>query len=171
MDYKFNSVLEKFEYNKVWNYHFKIPDLVASDILTNGKRVICTINNDITYQCGLLSAGELGYFINVNVDIRKNARIALYDKVSLQLQIDTSKYGLPVPKVFEELVKQDLLFNRVFHKLTLGKQRTLVHMVGTFKREQKQLEKLMVIRDYLIQVNGKLDYKELQKAFKNNRFK
>lgn len=171
MAFTCTSTLEKFEHSKVWNYHFKIPDSIANEILKEGKRVICEINKGVSFQCGLLSAGDLGYFVNVNATIRKNAKIALYDKVSLQLEIDSSKYGLPLPKVFEELLKQDPVFNKVFHEITLGKQRSLIHMIGNFKSEQKQLEKVIVIRDYLVQVDGKLDYKELQQAFKNNRFK
>ncbi len=171
MEYNLYSILEKFERSKVWNFHFKISDKIAHEILKEGKRVIITINNDISYQCGLLSAGDLGYFVIVNADIRKKAKISLYDRVSLHIQYDDSKYGLPVPGVFEELLLQDDPFKRVFHGLSMGKQRSLMYMVGTFKSEQKQLEKLMTIRDYLMQVDGKLDYKELQLAFKNSRYK
>ena len=33
------------------------------------------------------------------------------------------------------------------------------------------MEKTMCIREYLLQVKGKLDYKELNLAFKNSRYK
>lgn len=171
MMYTCKSILEKFEDSKIWKYHFKIPDLIAQELLKEGKRIICEINNDVSFQCALLSAGNLGKFVNVNATIRKTAKIVRHDTVTLKLQIDRSKYGLPVPNVFEELLKQDPVFNKVFHEITLGKQRSLIHMIGSFKSEQKQLEKLMIIRDYLIQVNGKLDYKELQRAFKDSRYK
>lgn len=170
MGYKFNSVLERFENSKIWSFHFRIPNGIARSILTRGKRVVVVINKDISYQCALMSAGDYGYFVNVNATIRKKAKIELFDKVSLKIQNDDSKYGLPVPKVFEELLKQDLSFAKVFESLSMGKQRSLIHLVGTFKSEQKQLEKLFVIRDYLVQVQGKLDYNELHQAFRNNRY-
>ena len=171
MRYKFNSVLEKFENSKIWSFHFRIPDTIARTILSGGKRVVVEINNEISYQCALLSAGDYGYFVNVNAAIRMKTRLSLYDKASINIYLDTSKYGLPVPKVFQELLNQDPEFMGVLESLTMGKQRSLIHMVGTFKTENKQLEKLMILRNYLVQVNGKLDYKELQLAFKNNRFK
>jgi len=171
MTYKFNSVLERFESSKIWSFHFRIPDRIARKVLTGGKRVVVVINNDISYQCALMSAGDYGYFVNVNATIRKRTDIKLYDKVILHVQNDKSKYGLPVPEVFQELLKQDPSFTKVFESLSMGKQRSLIHMIGTFKTEQKQLEKLFVIRDYLLQVQGKLDYKELNQAFKNNRYK
>lgn len=171
MEFQFISILEKFQKNKVWSYHFKIPESIAAEILKKSKRVICTINNETTYQCGLLSAGELGYFINVNAMIRKKAGLSLQDEVQLNLRRDSSKYGLPVPEVFQEFLKQDIVFKKYFHSLTKGKQRTLIHRIGTYKSEQKQLEKTMIIRDYLIHVEGNLDFKELQQSFKINRYK
>ncbi|MEN8251738.1 MAG: DUF1905 domain-containing protein [Bacteroidota bacterium] len=170
MEYKFKSILEKFQRNKVWSFHFKIPESIALEILKNTKRVICTINHETTYQCGLLSAGELGYFINVNAIIRKKAGLSLHDDAQLSIRSDSSKYGLPVPEVFQEFLKQDVVFERYFHSLPKGKQRSLIHKIGTYKSEHKQLEKTMIIRDYLIQVEGNLDFKELQEAFKKNRY-
>jgi hypothetical protein len=171
MEYTFKCTLDKFQKNNVWAYHFIIPNSIVKELFKEGKRVVCTINKEISYQCGIISAGDLGYFININAAIRKQAKIAWHDEVSLTLRSDTSKYGLPVPEIFKELLQQDVEFNGVFHKLTKGKQRSLLHLVGTFKSEQKQLEKAMIIRDYLIQVNGKLDYKELNLAFKNSRYR
>ncbi len=171
MEYTFRSILDKFQKSRVWSYHFKIPDRISHNLLKEGKRVICTINNSTSFQCGILSAGDLGYFVNVNAAIRKQAKIDWHDEVSLTLKSDTSKYGLPIPEVFKELLEQDIAFDTIFHDLTKGKQRSLLHLVNTFKREQKQLEKTMIIRDYLIQVKGKLDYKELNLAFKNSRYK
>jgi len=171
MGYNFISILEKFQKNRVWNFHFIIPVEIANELLKTSKRVVCTINNAVSYQCGILSAGDLGYFINVNATIRKITAINWHDEINISLKSDTSKYGLPVPEAFGELLKQDIDFNAVFYRLTPGKQRSLLHLVGAFKREHKQVEKVMVIRDYLIQVKGNLDYKELNLAFKNSRFK
>lgn len=171
MEYTFISILDKFQKNKVWSFHFIIPDKVANELLKISKRVICTINDGVSYQCGIMSAGDLGYFINVNAAIRKSTSIKWHNEVSLGLKNDPSKYGLPVPEVFGELLSQDSEFDAVFHSLTPGRQRSLLHLVSTSKSEQKQLEKVMVIRDYLLQVSGKLDYKELHQAFKNSRYK
>lgn len=171
MEYTFTSILDKFQKSRVWSFHFIIPKIIAHELLKEGKRVVCTINNATSFQCGILSAGDLGYFVTINTTIRKQANIDWHDKVTLTLKRDTSKYGLPIPEVFKELLEQDTAFDTLFHDLTKGKQRSLLHLVGTFKSEQKQLEKTMVIRDYLIQVNGELDYKELNLAFKNSRYK
>ena len=43
--------------------------------------------------------------------------------------------------------------------------------MGKPKSEQKQLEKVLIVFDYLKSVSVELDFKELNEAFKNNRFK
>lgn len=171
MEYKFRSVLEKFQDSKVWGYHFKVTDTIINKLSKQGKRFICTLNDTVTYHCALLSAGDKGYFINVNATIRKKAKLSLYDEVSILLRVDNSKYGILVPEVFAELLKQDPEFNQYFHVLTVGKQRTLLHLVGSYRLERTQIEKLMIVRDYLVFMKGRLDFKELQQAFRNNRYK
>jgi len=166
MTYKFESTLEKFQKNKIWSFHIKIPETIVSKFEKKDKRFVCTLNDFISFQCGLLSAGELGFFININASIRKKINLNLHDTLRISLKKDTSKYGLPIPKVFEELLKQDPDFDRVFHKLTAGKQRSLLHRIGNYKNENTQLEKLMILRNYLIQVKGRLDFKELSDVFR-----
>ena len=169
MTHNFESTLEKFQKNKVWSYHIKIPKSIVSKFEKKDKRFVCTLNDSVSFQCGLLSASELRFFININASIRKKSNLNLYDTVNVSLKKDTSKYGLPIPKVFEELLKQDPDFNIIFHNLTPGKQRTLLHKIGIYKNENTQLEKLMVLKNYLIQVKGKLDFKELYVAFRKSK--
>lgn len=166
MPYSFTSVLQRFDDNKLWHFHISVPQDIVNELKEKGTRVICTLNQKYSFQTALLSAGERGYFINLNKDIREKLNLMLHDEIQVELQPDESEYGLPVPDVFAELLHQDPEFDQIFHALTKGKQRTLLHMIGKFKTEAKQLEKLLVLRNYLVSVNGKLDYKELNEAFK-----
>jgi len=84
-----------------------------------------------------------------------------------ELKKDESKYGMPMPEEFDELMKIDDELNEVFHKLTPGKQRSLLHIIGKAKRSETRLNKAIVISEYLKQVNGKIDFKQLQQAFKD----
>lgn len=107
-----------------------------------------------------------GYFINVNKEIRKKANIKLGDKCELVLKKDDSKYGLPVPEEFIELLRQDPEGEKVFHALTMGKQRSLVYIIAKPKRSETRLHKAVVILDFLKENNGALDFKALNQAFK-----
>ncbi len=61
---------------------------------------------------------------------------------------------------------------RIFHTLTLGKQRTLLHLIGKPKSGEVRLRKAIAVINYLKEVNGRLDFKELNLAIKtgNQRF-
>jgi len=54
----------------------------------------------------------------------------------------------------------------IFHTLTMGKQRSIVHIIGTPKSSEIRINKALTILEYLKTVNGNLDFKELNEAFK-----
>jgi hypothetical protein len=154
--------------NNVWNMGFEVPAQVVTKYLGKDyKRVKCTLNGAHTFQCALMPLGDGRYFINVNTAIQKKLNLSLGDKVSAEVEPDTSKYGLPMPEELEALLEIDPEGDRIFHSLTPGKQRNLLHIVGLPKSSEIRVKKAMVVVEYLKEVNGKLDFKELNQAFKN----
>ena len=110
--------------------------------------------------------GKGDYFININKERRKQLGLQLGDTVTATIENDESKYGMPMPEVMEVLLAQDEEANKYFHELTAGKQRSLLHIIGKPKTESTRLRKAIVITEYLKTNRGKLDFKELQIAFK-----
>ena len=155
----------------MWNYRIIVPDEIMQHFLDTDKRIICTINDSEVLHCALMPNGDGSYFIMTNNAFRKKYNLIKGDKVLVKLEKDNSKYGMWVPDFFEELCYQDPEASEYFHSLTAGKQRTLLHLIGKPKSETKQLEKALTIFDYLKNVDGNLDFKELNEAFKNSRFK
>ncbi len=163
----FSSHLVEIQ-NNVWNMGFEVPANVVSKYLGNDyKRVNCTLNKSHTFQCALMPMGDGRYFINVNATIQKKLKLNLGDEVTVEVEPDTSKYGLPMPEELQALLEIDPDGDRVFHALTPGKQRTLLHVIGLPKTSEIRVKKAMVVVEYLKEVNGKLDFKELNQAFKN----
>ena len=165
----FTGRIERFD-TDLWHFHICIPDAIAQPFLKAGKkRVICTLNGKDEFQCALMPKGDGQYFININKERRKKHQLKLGDTVALQIREDNSKYGLPMPEELGELLKIDDEGNQFFHALTAGKQRTLIHMAGSPKRTETRLNKALVIVDYLKSTSGKLNFKELNQAFKESR--
>ena len=165
---KFKAEVYNFYDSALWGGHISIPKKVADKFLKQKiKRVVCKLNDDHEFQCALMSKGDGTYFININSDIRKKLKLKIGSEVEVELKKDESKYGLPLPKEFEELLKIDDELNEVFHKLTPGKQRSLLHIIGKPKTSETRLNKAIVVSEYLKQVNGKLDFKQLQQVFKD----
>ncbi len=159
--------------SQVWACGIFVPNDISDTLLKDGhKRVICTLNKTESYQCALLPNGDQEYFVNVNKDLQKKLRIQVGDTVLVQLIPDESQYGLPVPDELAELFVQDEEGKRIFHTLTLGKQRTLLHLIAKPKSGEIRLHKAIVVIEYLKEVNGRLDFKELNLAIKtgNQRF-
>ena len=67
----------------------------------------------------------------------------------------------------EVLLEQDEEGSKLFHALTPGKQRSLLHVIGIPKSTDIRLRKAIITLNYLKSVNGKLDFKEYNQAQKD----
>ncbi|MFT5725579.1 MAG: translation initiation factor IF-1 [Bacteroidia bacterium] len=162
----FTATLVKMS-GDIWSVGFEVPSKHAKVYIGNkAKRVICTLNETATYHCALMPSGQTNYFINVNAKLQKQLKITVGDMVHVAIEPDTSKYGLPMPEELEAIFHIDPEGSDVFHALTPGKQRTLIHLVGKPKSSEIRIKKAMVVVEYLKEVNGKLDFKQLNVAIK-----
>lgn len=172
MSVKFkSSVSHVGDSTLLWHFRIPVPDAVFQEFKSGDKRVICSINNSEFYHFALQPKGDGTYYLMINKELRKKLGLEKGDELSVEIKADQSKYGMAVPNFFEELCFQDPEGSALFHALTPGKQRSLLHVVGKLKSEEKQLEKALIIFDYLKMTNGQLDFRELNEAFKSNRFK
>ena len=128
-----------------------------------------TIEKTVTYHAALTPFGDGRFCIRVNKDVRKKISKDFGDKVSLELNEDKSKYGIHLPEEFEELLLQDMEGEKLFHALTPGKQRSLLHLIGKPKSEEIRLRKGLVVLMHLKSNKGVLDFKLLNQAFKDNK--
>ncbi len=164
---KFNTTLSRFD-SKLWGHHISVPDDVSQHFLDkDAKRFVCTFNDTVSFQCALMPKGNGSYFINVNKEVRTKLHLRVGMEVAVELKKDESKYGLPMPEEFEELLYQDPEGNELFHALTPGKQRNLLYIVGKPKNTETRLKKAIVVIEHLKVNQGKIDFKRLNEDMKN----
>ncbi len=96
----------------------------------------------------------------------KDLELMVGTEISVKLEKDDSDYGMPMPEEFEELLLMDPEADECFHKLTIGKQRSLLYIIGKPKRSETRIKKAVVVAEYLKSTGGVLDYKELNVAFR-----
>lgn len=150
-----------------WHY-ITVSREIGEKFQTDGKsrRVVCTLNGKRSIQCALMPSGG-NFFILVNKKVRTELGLAAGDMVKLSLTADTSKYGLPMPEEFAEVLAQDAEGDRYFHALTPGKQRSLIFQVSSGKDVDRRIHRALVILDHLRKNEGKVDgealYRELQR--------
>lgn len=152
---------------QVWYLALMIPKASIIDLeLNKDRRVVCLLSEDTKIHAALMHDGQGDFFINLNKDIRKKMNYEEGQTVSIIIKGDDSDYGMPLPEELQTAWELDTDSYDVFHSLTKGKQRSLIHLIGKLKSSEKRIHKSLVMLEYLKSVNGKLDFKELNQAFK-----
>lgn len=165
------TYVEKVQSSLMWDYRVTVAKEYAEKLISFDRRMICKINSSKEISCGLIPDGKGHFYINLNKELRNELGLKEGDKIEISLKKDQSKYGIPVPPSFEELLRQDPDGEVLLNSLSPGKIRSLLYVIAKPKSEEKQIEKGLIILDYLKEVEGNLDFRELNMAFKNNRFR
>jgi len=127
----------------------------------NIRRVVCTINGELSFQCSLMPNGKGQYYISVNKENRTRVGIGPGDRVQVELVRDQSKYGLPMPEEFQAVLDDDPEGTKWFHELTNGKQRSLIYFVGKGKDIDRRIDNALIILEHLKNNEGKIDFRKL----------
>ena len=154
-------------HSNVWHVGMEVPKQLADELRESGvKRVLCTFPDGTEHSTKVQFLKADGYFINVNSTIRKKLDLEVGSKIKVTIEPEENAYGMPVPPIFLEMLKQDNDAAICFHRLTPGKQRNLIYLVAQPKSEEIQLRRGLIILEYLKSTDGTLDFKALHAAIK-----
>lgn len=153
---KFQTELVKSTTGSGWHFLFLPNEIVAKfGFEDKFKRVVCSMNGAEGFQCALLPWGEIFYII-VNKKKRETLGLAAGDMVDVELVRDESKYGLPMPEEFAEVLKQDPEGDHLFHALTAGKQRSILYQLSKPKDVDVRIHQALLIVEHLKTNDGKI---------------
>ena len=163
---KFQTELGKLSADYGWHF-ILVERTIAEKFPFTGKsrRVVCTLNGKVTYQAGLMHYLD-DFFISVNKPTRDTLGIEAGDTVDVELKLDDSKYGLPMPDEFREVLDQDPDGDRLFHALTAGKQSSLLYYIGKVKDIDKRIHYALIVVEHLKDNDGKVDGNKLSQELK-----
>ena len=108
-------------------------------------RLICTLENDLSFRCGLNHLGDGNYFVILSGSNLKKIGKESGDTVSFRLSKDPDPLGVPVPEVLEILLEQNPDVKEKFRQLTVGKKRNLIHQVIKIKDLDRQVAKALAL--------------------------
>lgn len=165
---KFTAYISAFDENNLsWEKHIPIPDAIFKEmlLLASDKRIVCTLNNDYSYHCAMMPKGSFHYIL-VNNETCRKLKLNVHDEVTVEIIKDDSQYGINISEELEEVLFSDPEGSLLFHKLTAGKQRSLIHIINKIKNTQSRIEKSFVILEHLKRQKGVLDFKQLNADFK-----
>lgn len=141
-----------------------IPDeVVAVFKEAKIKRFICTLNGEYEMPCGMhaLKGGER--YLMISKRIRSAYDLDPAAPVEVELREDTSEFGYPVPEEWQAILDFDEEAAVVFTQLSPGKQRSILHMVASAKREETRITRALKIAE-----NLKLGIRNPQQFLKNH---
>lgn len=126
------------------------------------RRLIATVNDSLQWQCGLMSLRDGNAYISISKDKMKQAKIENGSTISLRLELDNSKYGLPVPEEFKIVIDQDPEAQRRFERLSAGMQRYILAYVAGVKNPDKRIDRaVLLMRNLVLQKEGNESFREM----------
>jgi len=167
---KFKSELTISSTGSGWHFLIVEKEIVAKFAFEDKfKRVVCSINGGEPFQCALLPWGELFYII-VNKKKRDEVGAQAGDIVDVVLVKDESKYGLPMPEEFEEVLKQDSKGDYLFHALGKGKQRSILYLLSRSKDIDIRIHHALIVVEHLKENDGNIIGDVLNRELKRPMF-
>ena len=123
----------------------------------NLRRVVCTINGVKTFNCALFPS-KGNYLIALYKKLRDKLGLEVGDAVTVELEKDNSKYGMPMPEEFAEVLRQDPEGDRLFNELSPGNQRLMLKLIVFVKDTDRRIVRSLVGIELLKRSDGKFDY-------------
>jgi hypothetical protein len=144
----FKSKIYKLEH--LAGHYIDIPASVVKKAGGVGKqRLVCTVDNVMTWKCGLVAHKAGGGYILLNKKQMQMGKFNVGQAVNVSLKKDTSEYGMDVPKELHEVFKQDDIAKERFDKLVPGKRRYIIYYVNQVKSSELRIERAVRLMENL----------------------
>ena len=163
---KFKSNLERTDSDPPWHI-LRVPKKKVEHFGFKGnlRRVVCTLNGSETFNCSLFpSKGD--YFITLNKKLRDKLDLDVGDPVTIELSKDESKYGMPMPPEFEEVLRQDPQGKGLFDALSPGNQRLMLKLIVMVNGIDKRISRSLAGIEQLKRSEGKFEYHTQHEAMR-----
>ena len=161
----FTSIIEDFD-TELWGHHFWVPEEAALALTAQGnRRVICTINGEVRMNAALMP-DKGRHFILLNKQVRSKLGVLRGDEIRVELETDTSEFGMEMPEELDSVLMQDDPARDYFRALTPGTQRALSYIVAKVKNSDSRIRKSLAICYHLNETEGNIDFKMLDQTLK-----
>lgn len=127
-----------------------VPAAVVAQVGGIGaRRLVCTVNGQISWRCGLagLSGGDA--YITISKERLRKLDLSVGASACVMLTEDKSEYGTEVPEEFQEILNQDERARERFAALKPAMQRYLLNYAGGVKSPDKRLERSLLLLENL----------------------
>lgn len=158
---EFTSVIGLLTYLPGMHY-IEIPKKIIDQLGGLNNRLICTVNNSISYQCGTMALGDGKGYITISKPRMKKLNVENGSRVEVKLEPDHSEFGTPVPEELDAVFASDKEGYERFLTCTKAMQRYIINYVGSVKSTEKRIERaLLLIGNLKTQPQGKENFRAM----------
>lgn len=165
---KFIANISRFEDSAVfWTSIIIIPNEIFLEMiqLVPNKRILCAINNNLKFHCGMLPKKTFHY-IMLSKEKMKILNLKINDEIQVEIFPDTSTFGMDICEQLQEVLMSDIEGKILFEQLTSGKKRSIIYLISKTKNAQLRIEKSFVLVEHLKRNKGKVDFRMYQGDWK-----
>jgi len=112
------------------------------------KRIICTINGKWKLHAAFHKKEE-ETFVMLGKQMAKDFDLIPGDEIDVTFEADKTRYQMAVSEEFLEVLATDVDGEKLFHQLTPGKQRSLLHAINMVKSSNIRIEKALLLMQKL----------------------
>ena len=140
--YKSEQIIGQLEKRKGGYFFLKIDAEIINQFEKKRQtRFLCTLENSLTFQCGLNHLGDGNFFIILSAKNLQSVNKSLGENIHYELNEDPNPLGVEMPEVLEAVLEQDETLKLTFESLTLGKKRNIIHQINKIKDIDLQIQK------------------------------
>lgn len=138
--YKSEQIVGQLEKRKGGYYFLKVDAEIVNQFEKKRQtRLICKLDNKISFQCGLNHLGDGNFFIIISTKNLKLIKRQAGETVQFEIKEDPNPLGIEMPETIEALLEQDEELKEKFSKMTDGKKRSIIVQTGKIKDIDKQI--------------------------------
>lgn len=104
------------------------------------KRVLLHFPNGTYFHRAFQKSKGL-YYISLGQGTVREARVQVGEILTIRIEADTSKYGMPFPEEFEEVLDQDFEAQEKWEALTPGLKRSVLHYISSGKHVDTRIQR------------------------------
>lgn len=152
--YQGQQTIKQLEKRKGGYYYLKIDSELVEN-LTNKRatRLVCQLEDEISYRCGLNHLGDGNFFIIVAGKYLEKLNKELGDTIKYSIEEDPDQLGVEMPEVLSVFLNQEPEYKAIFDSITDGKKRSLIY-------------KIIKVKDIDLQVRHIIDFLDEQRIKK-----
>ncbi|MEL7531970.1 MAG: YdeI/OmpD-associated family protein [Bacteroidota bacterium] len=139
--FRFEQKIGQLEKRKGGYYFLKITaETVNQFEKKRSTRLVCTLDDSLSYSCGLNHLGDGNFFIILSTKNLQKIGKELGDTITFEIKEDPNPLGVAVPEVLDVLLQQDPEAKSIYDTITEGKKRSLIYTIMRIKDIDKQIQ-------------------------------